>query len=466
MKKTTKFISAALAAALCAGLLAGCNSASSSSGSTSASGSASASASASASSSTSASAESIDYSKGLAENGHIDGVTALDYVTLPADYAAIPLAAGTADVSDEDVQAQIDSIMAQYAKPEQITDRAIEDGDQVNIDYSGSIDGEKFDGGTASSQSVQAGSAQFIDDFLTQIIGHTPGETFDVNVTFPDGYDASTDSDGNTVELSGKEAVFRVTVNSISEPVTPELTDEWVDSTFGTSDDVHTVEALRTYFSDALYDQNLEDAIMDSLLDNAAFKDLPSEVPGYYACMFLNYYYQLASYYSSDLDTIAQAQGYTDANAMLGASDTVITHLAKQDLLYQAIAESQGIEPTQEQLDLYALVRRTHEECVAAIHPGVEGNDIFKLSKKIIGDAGYGDYYNHGLGHGVGIDIHELPNFNRSKNIIEVGSVITMEPGVYLPGVGGVRLEDYGVVTENGYEPFTKTPHDLHVIDC
>ena len=123
-------------------------------------------------------------------------------------------------------------------------------------------------------------------------------------------------------------------------------------------------------------------------------------------------------------------------------------------------------EPTQEQLDLYALVRRTHEECVAAIHPGVEGNDIFKLSKKIIGDAGYGDYYNHGLGHGVGIDIHELPNLNRSKNIIEVGSVITMEPGVYLPGVGGVRLEDYGVVTENGYEPFTKTPHDLHVIDC
>ena len=175
-----------------------------------------------------------------------------------------------------------------------------------------------------------------------------------MTVTFPDGYDASTDSDGNTVELSGKEAVFRVTVNSISEPVTPELTDEWVDSTFGTSDDVHTVEALRTYFSDALYDQNLEDAIMDSLLDNAAFKDLPSEVPGYYACMFLNYYYQLASYYSSDLDTIAQAQGYTDANAMLGASDSVITHLAKQDLLYQAIAESQGIEPTQEQLDAAA----------------------------------------------------------------------------------------------------------------
>ena len=123
-------------------------------------------------------------------------------------------------------------------------------------------------------------------------------------------------------------------------------------------------------------------------------------------------------------------------------------------------------EPTPEQLDLYALVRRTHEECAAAVHAGVEGNDIFKLSRKIIGDAGYGDYYNHGLGHGVGIDIHEMPNFNRSMNIIEAGSVITIEPGVYLPGIGGVRLEDYGVVTEDGYEPFTKSSHELQVIDC
>ena len=235
-----------------------------------------------------------------------------------------------------------------------MTDRAAQNGDVVNIDYSGTVDGVAFNGGTYQGYDLTLGSGSFITGFEDQIVGHNIGDTFDVTVTFPDGYDASTDADGNTVELSGKEAVFRVTVNSISEPVTPELTDEWVDSTFGTGDDVHTVEALRTYFSDALYDQNLEDAIMDSLLDNAAFQDLPSEVPGYYACMFLNYYYQLASYYSSDLDTIAQAQGYTDANAMLGASDTVITHLAKQDLLYQAIAESQGIEPTQEQLDAAA----------------------------------------------------------------------------------------------------------------
>ena len=123
-------------------------------------------------------------------------------------------------------------------------------------------------------------------------------------------------------------------------------------------------------------------------------------------------------------------------------------------------------EPEPWQRDLYDLVRRTHEECAAAVRAGVDGNDIFKLSKKIIGDAGFGDYYNHGLGHGVGIDIHEQPNFGRKRGEIPAGAVITMEPGVYLPGKGGVRLEDYGLVTEDGYEPFTQSTHDLVVIDC
>ena len=321
--------------------------------------------------------QNFTYSDGLDANGYRTGITAQDYVTLPDNVAALPIKKADVTPSDSDVQARIDSLLSQYSTTQAVTDRAAQNGDVVNIDYSGTVDGVAFNGGTYQGYDLTLGSGSFITSFEDQIVGHNTGDTFDVTVTFPDGYDATTDADGNTVELSGKEAVFRVTVNSISEPVTPELTDEWVDSTFGTGDDVHTVEALRTYFSDALYDQNLEDAIMDSLLDNAAFKDLPSEVPGYYACMFLNYYYQLASYYSSDLDTIAQAQGYTDANAMLGASDSVITHLAKQDLLYQAIAESQGIEPTQEQLahTLTVLRRRmkAQGQLVAAVEPNLGG---------------------------------------------------------------------------------------------
>ena len=218
--------------------------------------------------------QNFTYSDGLDANGYRTGITAQDYVTLPDNVAALPIKKADVTPSDSDVQARIDSLLSQYSTTQAVTDRAAQNGDVVNIDYSGTVDGVAFNDGTYQGYDLTLGSGSFITGFEDQIVGHNTGDTFDVTVTFPDGYDASTDSDGNTVELSGKEAVFRVTVNSISEPVTPELTDEWVDSTFGTGDDVHTVEALRTYFSDALYDQNLEDAIMDSLLDNAAFKDL------------------------------------------------------------------------------------------------------------------------------------------------------------------------------------------------
>lgn len=298
--------------------------------------------------------QNFTYSDGLDANGYRTGITAQDYVTLPDNVAALPIKKADVTPSDSDVQARIDSLLSQYSTTQAVTDRAAQNGDVVNIDYSGTVDGVAFTGGTYQGYDLTLGSGSFITGFEDQIVGHNTGDTFDVTVTFPDGYDATTDSDGNTVELSGKEAVFRVTVNSISEPVTPELTDEWVDSTFGTSDDVHTVEELKAFFSRALYDQNLEDAIMDALLDTADFKDVPKQISDYYICMFLNYYSQLASYYSSDLNTLAQAQGYASADAMLGASDSVITHLSKQDLLYQAIAESQGIEPTQEQLDAAA----------------------------------------------------------------------------------------------------------------
>ena len=295
--------------------------------------------------------QNFDYSSGIDANGYLENVHALDYVTLPDNYTALPIKKSDITPSAEDIQAQVDNLLAQYATTQEVTGRAAQSGDIVNIDYAGTVDGVAFTGGTYQGYDLTLGSGSFIDGFEDQIIGHNVGDTFDVNVTFPDGYDDSTDSEGNTIVLSGKAAVFSVTLNSISESVTPELTDAWVDANFGTSDDLHTAEAVRTYFSDALYDSNLENAIMDSLLDNSKFSELPTQATNYYICMFLNYYSQLCSYYSIDLNTFAQAQGYADADAMLAASDSTITHLAQQDLIYQAIAESQGITPSQENLD-------------------------------------------------------------------------------------------------------------------
>lgn len=120
-----------------------------------------------------------------------------------------------------------------------------------------------------------------------------------------------------------------------------------------------------------------------------------------------------------------------------------------------------------EQRRVFDTVRAAHEACAAAAHAGVVGQDIHNLAVKVITDAGYGEYFGHGLGHGVGLQIHELPNFNRRyAKQIPAGSVVTIEPGIYLPGKFGVRLEDFGVVTEDGYQPFTRSNHDLVCIDC
>lgn len=295
--------------------------------------------------------ENFDYSSGIDESGRWVDVNAADYVTLPKGFDSIALTEKELQPTDDELQFQLDSLLNQYATTQQVTGRAAQSGDTVNIDYSGTVDGVAFNGGTASGYDLTLGSGSFIDGFEDQIIGHNASDTFDVTVTFPDGYGDSTDAEGNTITLSGKEAVFSVTLNSISESVTPELTDEWVDSNFGVTDDLHTADALRSYFNTALYNDNYENAIVDYLMANAEFKELPSSITNYYICMFLNYYSRYASTYSMDLDAFAQTQGYTDANNMLAASDAYFEHLAKQDLIFQAIADAESLAPTQEEID-------------------------------------------------------------------------------------------------------------------
>ena len=306
---------------------------------------------------------SFDYSEGLDDNGHWTGIRALDYVTLPEDVSALPLSKADIEPTEAEIQTQIDTLLNQYATTQNITDRAAQSGDTVNIDYSGAVDGVTFTGGTATGYDLTLGSGSFIDGFEDQIVGHTPGETFDVTVTFPEGYSDSTDSEGNTVVLSGKKAVFSVTLNYISEKVLPELTDAWVAENYGESDDVHTVEELKALYQKMLYNTNLQNAIMDDLLANSTFKELPKEVTDYQVNQCLNYYYTMANYYGYDLDSFVQtAAGYENADDLLeGMSDSITTY-SKEALLYQAVAEALDIVPTQEQIDTYSSYTGTYGE--------------------------------------------------------------------------------------------------------
>ena len=304
--------------------------------------------------------QNFTYSDGLDENGYWTGVKALDVVTLPEDYAAIPLKKADIEPTEDEVQSQIDSLLDQHSTTAEVTGRAAANGDTVTIDYSGTVDGVAFTGGTYSGYSLKLGSGTFIDGFEDQIAGHNVGDTFDVKVTFPEGYSDSTDAEGNTLVLSGKEAVFSVTLNGISEEVQPELTDAWVDETLGTSNDLHSVEALRAFYQQQLYQTNLQTAVMDYLLQNSTFGDIPKSVLDYQVTQCLNYYYTMGGYYGYELDAFVQMMGYDNADAMLAALADNIESYAKEALVYQAVAEAMELAPTQEQLDAYSAYTDTY----------------------------------------------------------------------------------------------------------
>ena len=119
-------------------------------------------------------------------------------------------------------------------------------------------------------------------------------------------------------------------------------------------------------------------------------------------------------------------------------------------------------QPSAEQRRAYDAVRLAHETCAQVARPGMLGRELHELAAKTLEEAGYGKYFNHGLGHGVGIDIHELPSVGKHGELpLEEGCVFTIEPGVYLPGKFGIRLEDCGVMGPDGYEPFTASTHDM-----
>jgi Xaa-Pro aminopeptidase len=117
-------------------------------------------------------------------------------------------------------------------------------------------------------------------------------------------------------------------------------------------------------------------------------------------------------------------------------------------------------------------LRRAYDVCleaqlaaVAGIRPGMTGVEADRIARDVIEAAGYGENFGHGLGHGVGVEIHEAPRLAReSHHTLEVGNVITIEPGIYLPGAGGVRIEDLAVVRENGVEVLTSFPKELTLV--
>jgi Xaa-Pro aminopeptidase len=126
-------------------------------------------------------------------------------------------------------------------------------------------------------------------------------------------------------------------------------------------------------------------------------------------------------------------------------------------------------KPSSEMRKIYDIVLKAQLAALNQCRPGIKIGDLDQTAREIISKAGYGDKFTHSLGHGVGLEIHESPLLRNkpphSEEFLQPGMVITIEPGIYLSGIGGVRIEDTVVITDDGYENLTNRPKEMLIID-
>ena len=287
------------------------------------------------------------YSAYLNDDGTLKGVDSATLVTLP-QYKGISVPAEEYTITDDELNTKINSILDQYATYDQIKDRAIEDGDVVNIDYVGSVDGEEFSGGNTNGNGtlVTAGSDAYIDDFLTQIIGHTPGETFNVEVTFPDPYE-------NNPDLAGKDAVFVTTINYIQgDKHVPELTDEFVSQTSALAD-YGTAQGMKDTIRTSMEDNKADNYVLQKVLDECQFSEFPADLVDQLVNASMAQFESQASAYGLDMETARSMMGYDSEDAQREAMTAAAQEQLKTVVMLEAIAKAEGLTVDEDALTNY-----------------------------------------------------------------------------------------------------------------
>lgn len=274
-------------------------------------------------------------------------VTLKDYnvdelVTLGA-YKGLEVTVAGPSVDEGKQQTYVENIFQNSVTEEiGIKDRAVEDGDLVYISYVGKKDDVAFDGGSTDGTFLKIGSGSYIEGFEEGLIGVMPGETVDLNLTFPETYDPNPD-------LAGASVVFSVTVIYIA----PEISDEAVAAL--ANENFSNVEELNQYVYDQLmrqaesdYEISVENAVINALLANTTFGEIPQELVDKYTQNVLNNMTTAAAQYGYDVDSYTTMLYGTDAatiTAQFGEES------AKQGLVFQAIANAENLHVTDEELE-------------------------------------------------------------------------------------------------------------------
>ena len=302
---------------------------------------------------------STDYSAMLNEDGTIEGVNVTDYVKT-FDIDGVTLKKADLEFTDaeveEDIQAQLENFK------ELNTDKTLEvkSGDDVSIDYVGTMDGVEFDGGSAEDYKLTIGSGSFIDDFEDQLIGTHPGDQVTVDVTFPDPYE-------NNPDYAGKDASFAVTVKGIYE--LGEFNDAFVQKNL--SDHAQTVDEYKQYLKDTNYESNLTNAISEYITNNISADKYPKDYVKHLKSLQMtideeeyNYMAQMYAAYGMNFDysSVMQYKGAANADEY----ETILQEAAEKaclnNMAYQDLAAKAGITVSDEDFETFKTENEITDE--------------------------------------------------------------------------------------------------------
>lgn len=276
--------------------------------------------------------------------GNKEGHNVKDHIKL-GQYKGIQVTVDRTEVTDEKIDEAIRYDMEAYAVDREVTDRPVQAGDTVNIDFEGLKDGVAFEGGAAAGYDLKIGSGQFIPGFEEGLIGHELGEKVSLNLSFPEEY--------HNAELAGQAVVFNVTINSITEAVIPELTEEFVKSNTKYDSIAAYREGIRAELA-AQYEEEANikksDDVFNAILNNSEIISLPQVLLDYYKEDYKKIFTQYAQQYGLDFDTFLAAINMSQADYEKQAAQFAETS-ATQELVLSAIIEAEKIALTDQEFN-------------------------------------------------------------------------------------------------------------------
>ncbi len=265
------------------------------------------------------------------------------------EYKNLKAAAYTVSVTEDEIETRIQEELEASATSEELNDKTpIEEGDVANIDYTGTLDGKAFDGGSAEGYDLEIGSGTFIDGFEDGLIGKKVGEKVKLNLTFPEDYASK--------ELAGKDVVFDVTINSAVREGIPEYNLDFVQNTT----DYMSLQEYESALEKQIYNEKEDEAIMNQqselwtqVVDATVVNEYPEKLVEYYCDANNKYVDYMADMYGMTREEALTSNGFGNEEEFAAVNEDSSKLRIKDEMIVEYIAQKEGISYTEEEKTAY-----------------------------------------------------------------------------------------------------------------